>query len=469
MASTAQTTTANGMNGPWESSTNTAVAVGEAPTFHVLLTGFEPFLSYPTNPSQLVANHLNKTEYWCAFNLPYHIGGPSHFRLVFHSAVLPVDSNGANAVAASLRSVWEKQQQLEPARSDNGVDGSLGTSASVTKSPWHAIIHMGLDGRAARAYIETCAWNRNAHDPKPQQPQTQASDDATIDTTAATVGMQSPVLSAVQDAHTPPLTRPSTPRTTTTNAAIPTLSKRGDHASPDPVDDHAPILLPTTANLGCSTLNGFLNECGASSFQVIEALSAALLASASLKNESSDSAANTVDEGGSGREWADGRGAAVEDTVPVPGTDSSPSSLTLAWSRDAGTYFCNETYFRTLWAVRKLGITVPRPYYSTDVAASTEPTTKSEDGEVIAPNPIFGGGSTVTGATGAALGGSGTVNNVGANTRADLVRDNALVPVVFLHLPPFTPPGGKGGITLESEARIVCRIAEGLVRGIMNR
>ena len=86
----------------------------------VLLTGFEPFLDNSYNTSQLVLERITDQS--------------NHKDTIQYTTnLLTVDSNGV------------KQVSLELAKS--------------SCSQYDTIIHLGLDSKASKIYIELCAWN----------------------------------------------------------------------------------------------------------------------------------------------------------------------------------------------------------------------------------------------------------------------------------------------------------------------
>lgn len=99
--------------------------------------------------------------------------------------------------------------------------------------------------------------------------------------------------------------------------------RRGDFPSLSPIYRDSPILLPTTIDLGSVAFNNFL----------------------SLHSRSSLSFSS------SSNDHPDHQKVAV-----IKDISRSNDLLPSACSRDAGTYYCNEIYYRTVWAVRKHGI-----------------------------------------------------------------------------------------------------------------
>ena len=89
---------------------------------NVLLTGYEPFLDHAENPSQKIAEALNGYK--------HAISPTTSFQI--ESRILPVDTQGASTISQELKQGDKK---------------------------WNLILHLGLDGRATKIYVETAAWN----------------------------------------------------------------------------------------------------------------------------------------------------------------------------------------------------------------------------------------------------------------------------------------------------------------------
>jgi hypothetical protein len=105
-----------------------------APTFHVLTTGWGPFLNFTTNPSMFASLALDGTCVDADTDHPV-----AHFQMCFHGLVLPVNRTGVMVV----------QHMLENSAGHFGFD---------------AILHMGLENSAKGLKLEVAAANFRAND-----------------------------------------------------------------------------------------------------------------------------------------------------------------------------------------------------------------------------------------------------------------------------------------------------------------
>ncbi len=91
--------------------------------YHVLVTGYQPFLDHAENPSQKIAEALQGYKHAISHDVSFTV----------ESRILTVDTAGASLISADLK--------------------------AGNKSGWNLIVHLGLDGRANKMYVETAAWN----------------------------------------------------------------------------------------------------------------------------------------------------------------------------------------------------------------------------------------------------------------------------------------------------------------------
>lgn len=115
-----------------------------AESFHVLLTGFHPFLNFSDNPTAHVAEHLN-TEVCSNVTILPEPDAPGVWAIVrvcWHVHVLPVNRSGAMWTTEHLHSRM------------------LGKHAV----PYDAVFHMGMEDTAKGLKLEVAASNTQAND-----------------------------------------------------------------------------------------------------------------------------------------------------------------------------------------------------------------------------------------------------------------------------------------------------------------
>jgi len=121
-------------------------------TKYVLITGFEPFGNYSTNPSEFISKLMNHS---CI--VPQNMN-----RICFETKVLPVSTFGASIIAEMLGDSENSMQINAKATQSDANFGAKREGEYVLESRFSAVLHLGLDASARRVLIETVAANVRA-------------------------------------------------------------------------------------------------------------------------------------------------------------------------------------------------------------------------------------------------------------------------------------------------------------------